>query len=110
MKYARTYIQSHQNTESINLLFQFPKFRLVGVLHFLFTTEAYPQGAKWKKWLIHWNENQEKTTSIGFQFHRPKEKAVLHIFLIIVKYVKRAYETGNRYNFPRRHRTQIERT
>ena len=105
MKYARTYIQSHRNTESINLLFQFPKFRLVGVFHFL-----YPQGAKWKKWLIHWNENQEKTTSIGFQFHRPKEKAVLHIFLIIVKYVKRAYETGNRYNFPRRNRTQIERT
>ena len=46
MKYGRTYIQSHRNTESINLLFQFPKFRLVGVLHFLFTTEAYPQGAK----------------------------------------------------------------
>ena len=34
-----------RNTESIELRFQFPKFRLF-VLHFLFTTQAYAQGAK----------------------------------------------------------------
>ena len=45
MKYARTYIEAHRNTESIDLFFQFPKVRLV-FLHFLFTTQAYAQGAK----------------------------------------------------------------
>ena len=53
MRYVRTYIESHGNTESIDLLLQFPKFGLVCF------TQAYAQGAKWKKLLIHWNENQE---------------------------------------------------
>ena len=34
--------------------------------------KLYAQGAKWKKLLIDWNEIQENTTSIGFQFLRPK--------------------------------------
>ena len=91
MKYARTYIEAHRNTESIDLFFQFPKVRLV-FLHFLFTTQAYAQGAKWKKLLIHWNENQEKTTSMAFSFIALTlvEKAALHISLIMVDYVKRA--------------------
>ena len=73
MKYAQTYIEAHRNTESINSPFQFPKFRLaIGILPCPFTTQAYAQGAKWKKLLIHWNENQEKTASIAFRFLRPK--------------------------------------
>ena len=50
----------------------FLNFVLLGVLHFLFTTQGYVQSPKWKKLKIHWNENQEKATSIGLQFHRPK--------------------------------------
>ena len=66
------YIEADQNTECINLFFQFPKFRLVRCFTLCFTTQVYPQGAKWKKLLIDWNENQENTTSIDFQFHPPK--------------------------------------
>ena len=50
----------------------FLNFVLLGVLHFLFTTQGYVQSPKWKRLKIHWNENEEKTTSIGLQFHRPK--------------------------------------
>ena len=42
------------------------------MLHFLYTTCAYAQGAKWKKLLIDLNKYQENTASIGFQFDRPK--------------------------------------
>ena len=62
-------------TETLNpstFVSNFPNFIWLGVLHFLFTTQVYAQGAKWKKLLIHWNENQEKTTSISFQFQRLK--------------------------------------
>ena len=69
--WKRTYIEAHRNTECINLFFQFPKFRLVRFLHFVLL-HTYAQGAKWKKLLIDWNENQENTTSIDFQFHPPK--------------------------------------
>ena len=72
MIYNRTYIDIHRNTESIDHLFQFPKFCLVRCFTLLFTTQAYAQSAKWKKSLIHWNENQKKIATIGFQFHQPK--------------------------------------
>ena len=45
---------------------------LLGVLNFLFTTQAYVQGEKWKTLLIDWNEYQESNTTIGFQFHSRK--------------------------------------
>ena len=72
MIYNRTYIDIHRNTESIDHLFQFPKFCLVRCFTLLFTTQAYAQSAKWKKSLIHWNENQKKIATIGFQLHHPK--------------------------------------
>ena len=62
-------------TETLNpstFVSNFRNFVWLGVLHFLFATQAYAQGAKLKKLLIHSNENQEKTTSIGFQFRHPK--------------------------------------
>ena len=50
----------------------FLNFVQLGVLQYLFTTQGYAQGPKWKKLMIHWNGNQEKTTSISLQFHRPE--------------------------------------
>ena len=62
-------------TETLNpstFASSFLNFLWLDVLHFLFTTQGYAQDPRWKKWMIHWNEDQERTTSIGFQFHRPK--------------------------------------
>ena len=54
--------------------------------------QAYVPNTKWKKLLIDWNEYQEKTTSIGFQFSSPElvGKTVLHVFLIMLDYIKGA--------------------
>ena len=53
---------------------------LLGVLNFLFTTQAYVQGQKWKKLLTDWNEYQESTTTMAFSFIVVNfvEKSVLH--------------------------------
>ena len=78
MKYAHDRILQKARplklTEKLHKLacFQFPKYRLVRCFKLFFTTQAYVQGGKWKKLLIDWNEYQENTTSIGFQFHSPK--------------------------------------
>ena len=98
--FKKTYIEAHPNTESSNLLFQFPKFRLARVLHIPFTTQGYAQGPKWKKLMIHWNEDQEKATSIGLQFHRPKlsdESCFTHFFNYggLCKERSMKHETGN---------------
>ena len=62
---------AHRRTECNDFRFQFPKFRLVRC--FILSTQIYVQSAKWKSyWLTDWNEYQESTTSIGFQFHWPK--------------------------------------
>ena len=67
-----TSIEAQRNIERIYFRFKFPKFPLVKcfILHFCCT--ALSQSAKWKKLLTVWNEYQESTTSIGFQFYRPK--------------------------------------
>ena len=43
-----------------------------------------------KEVLIHWNKSQENTTSIAFSFIALNlvERTILHIFLIMVHYVK----------------------
>ena len=60
---------------------------------------VYAHDPKWKKLLIHWNENQKKTTSIGFQFHRPKLSGD-GCFTHFVSYgeLYKEIETGNRYH------------
>ena len=63
MKYA------HWSTECNDLRFQFLKFCLVRC----FTLSAQVvQGTEWKKLLVDWNEYQEYTASIDFQFHSTK--------------------------------------
>ena len=70
----------------------FPNFVQLGVLHFLFTTQAYAQDAKWKKLLFIEMEIRSRVQALAFSFMALKlvEKGVLHIFLIMVNYVKTA--------------------
>ena len=63
MKYA------HRSTECNDLRFQFLKFCLVRC--FTLSVQVV-QGTEWKKLLVDWNEYQENTASIGFQFHSTK--------------------------------------
>ena len=55
-----TSTEAHRNAECIDLRFQFPKFRL-GVMHFLFTTQAYIWDATWRKLLENRKMNIRKT-------------------------------------------------
>ena len=82
-------------TNTVNpstFFFNFPNFVQLGVLHFLFTTQAYAQDAKWKKLLFIEMEIRSRLQPSAFSFMALKlvEKAVLHIFLIMVNYVKTA--------------------
>ena len=69
MKYARDRILQNalplKLNETTNALTFVPSFLSIiqlGVLNFLFTTQAYVQGGKWMKLiLIDWNEYQEST-------------------------------------------------
>ena len=68
--------------------------------------------AKWKKLLTHWNENKHRQQASAFSFIglNLAEKAVLHIFLIMVNTFlgELCIENSTKHatdNFPRRHRT-----
>ena len=60
---------AHRSTEYNGLRFQFLKFCLVRNLTL---SVQVVQGSEWKKLLVDWNEYQEKTATIGFQFHSIK--------------------------------------
>ena len=54
------------------MLCYFLNFVQSHILHFLFAKQAHVQSAKRNKLLIDWNEYQENSARIGFQFHSPK--------------------------------------
>ena len=73
MKYAHDMLPEKtlplKLTETLNasiFVSCFLDFIQLDVLHFLFTSQAYVQGKKWKKLVTDSNEYQENTTSIGF--------------------------------------------
>ena len=79
MKYAQDRILQKalplKLTKTLNastFVFSFLNIVSLAVLNFLFTTQVYTQGGKWKKLMIEWNEYQENTTTIGFKFLGPK--------------------------------------
>ena len=69
----------------------FLNFVQFGVSHFFYNTQVYVQGAKWKKLLIDWNEYQENTASIGFQFDSHKlswESCFTLFYFLFVAYLQ----------------------
>ena len=57
-----TFIEAQRSNECIEFVSGFLNIIQLGVLNFLFTTQAYVQGGEWKKLiLIDWNEYQEST-------------------------------------------------
>ena len=95
MKYAHDSILKRalpskptENTECIDLHFQFPKFRLVRC--FTLSTQVYVQVAKWKSyWLIEMNIRKTlQASAFNFIVLNLVEKAVLHFLLIMLDYIK----------------------
>ena len=73
-----------------------------------FLLQGYAPGPKWKKLMIYWNENLEKTTSIDLQFHPAKlsgESCFTHFLnydgLCKERSTKQARDTFQRKALPR---------